>query len=281
MKKHIIKHGFTIVEVSLFLALSGFLMVGLILGANISIARQRYNDSVNSFADFIRGAYADTLNVANENTTIDTDGSTAFIGGRTTTAIYGKFITFGETDGSNAVSKTIYAYDVVGKAISSSAATSSTVLEMLKNELSANIIQSDCAAAVCTNTFYGMRSYIIPWDGEIQNPNNDDGSLNKTLFTGAALIVRSPTTGGIRTYIYRGDISDFHKSTDLQTNASNLFKTLLDSNVFKEEQLDLCLDSPDNNLGNRRDFRILARANNSTGVTLVGLNDEDSVCLGR
>ena len=74
MKKHIIKHGFTIVEVSLFLALSGFLMVGLILGANISIARQRYNDSVNSFADFIRGAYADTLNVANENTTIDTDG---------------------------------------------------------------------------------------------------------------------------------------------------------------------------------------------------------------
>ena len=152
---------------------------------------------------------------------------------------------------------------------------------MLKNELSANIIQSDCAAAVCTNTFYGMRSYIIPWDGEIQNPNNDDGSLNKTLFTGAALIVRSPTTGGIRTYIYRGDISDFHKSTDLQTNASNLFKTLLDSNVFKEEQLDLCLDSPDNNLGNRRDFRILARANNSTGVTLVGLNDEDSVCLGR
>ena len=268
MKKHLMKCGFTIVEVSLFLALSGFLMVGLILGANISIARQRYNDSVNNFTDFIRNAYADTLNVSNS---IDQSG-------RTQTAVYGKFITFGEPDAGS----TIYAYDIVGKAISSSAATSATVLEMLKSELAANIIKSDCASAVCANSFYNMRSYIIPWDGELQNPNNADGSMNKTLFSGAVMVVRSPTTGGIRTYVYRGTTPNFHISPDLQTNAANVFKTFLNTaGAFREEQLDLCLDSPDNNLGNRRDFRILARANNSTGVSVIGLNADDSLCLGR
>ena len=276
MKKFNQKHGFTIIEVSLFLALSGFLMIGLIVGANISIARQRYNDSVNSFTDFIRGAYTDTLNVSN-----DPDQS-----GRSKTAIYGKLVTFGEPNAG----KTIYAYDVVGKAISSSAATSPTVLEMLKNELGANIIKSEQGAGgVYSNSFYNMASYTIPWDGELQNPNNADGSINHSFFTGAVLIVRSPTTGGIRTYVYNGTVPEFHIATDLQNNASNLFKTFLNKPAsephFQEGQLDMCLDSPDNKLGNRRNFRILERANNSTGVTVVGLNDTDSVtgskCLGR
>ncbi|MBQ1528594.1 hypothetical protein IIZ77_03035 [Candidatus Saccharibacteria bacterium] len=270
MKKFNQKRGFTIIEVSLFLALSGFLMVGLILGANISISRQRYNDSVNNFTDFIRGAYTDTLNVSNYN-----DQS-----GRTKTAIYGKFITFGEPDAG----KTVYAYDVVGKAISSSAATSSTVLVMLKNEINANIIQSESSGGTTyVNSFYRITPYTIPWDGELQNPNNTDGSVNSTLFSGAVLVVRSPTTGGIRTYVYSGtNLPNFHKASDLtNSNASNLFKNFLNQNLLHEGQLDLCLDSPDNNLGNRRNFRILERANNSTGVTVVGLNDESSKCLGR
>ena len=264
------KHGFTIVEVSLFLALSGFLMVGLIVGANISISRQRYNDSVNNLVDFIRGAYADTLNVANDNEK----------SGRSKTAVYGKLLTFGEPGlDNNRAASTIYSYDIVGKAISSSAATSPTVLEMLKNELEANIIKSEQHAGIYTNSFYNIKPYNIPWDGELQNPNNADGSINRNLFTGAVLIVRSPTTGGIRTYIYRGTVSGFHKAADLQSNYASVFRTFL--NQFREGQLDMCLESPDNNLNNRRNFRILERANNSTGVTIVGLDEEDSKCLGR
>lgn len=266
------KHGFTIIEVALFLALSGFLMVGIIVGANISISRQRYNDAINNFADFIRGAYTDTLNVSNDN-----DQS-----GRTTTAVYGKLISFGEKDDDNNVSTTIYAYDVVGKAVSSSATTSSTVLAMLKDELDANVVQSDQqSGGIYKNSFYRITVYNIPWNGEIQKPD-------KSLFTGAILIVRSPTTGGIRTYVYEGDMSSyaFHKATNAQNNQATLFTSLL--NQLHEGRLDLCLESPDNNLGNRRDFRILERANNTTGILLVGLDDlyssdnpEGSKCGGQ
>lgn len=277
------KHGFTIVEVALFLALSGFLMVGIIVGANISISRQRYNDAVNNFADFLRGAYTDTLNVSNDNFTTNTDGSTALNGGRSQTAVYGKLITFGESEDGTHAEKTIYAYDVVGKAVSSSATTSSTVLAMLQNELGANIIQSEKqAGSIFSNSFYRIVTYNIPWDGEAQKPD-------KSLFSGAILIVRSPTTGGIRTYVYEGEMKrdySFHKAASAQNNQASFFTRLLAQ--FHEGRLDLCLESPDNNLGNRRDFRILERANNTTGVLLVGLDDlyssdnpEGSKCGGQ
>ena len=88
------RSGFTIMEVSLFLALSGFLMVGLIASANMSVNRQRYSDSVNSVSDFLRGIYTDVLNVSNDKTPSSMlNGEDA---GRTTTAIYGKLLIFGE-----------------------------------------------------------------------------------------------------------------------------------------------------------------------------------------
>lgn len=269
MKNHQSKLGFTIIEVSLFLALSGLLAVGLIASANSSITRQRYNDSMNDFADFLRNAYTDTMNVSNDSV----DASSKLNGGRTPTAVYGKFIVFGERDENNQVLKTIYTYDVVGKAISSGSATSLNILSMLQNELNANIIsQSDCAST-CTNTFYRMTSYNIPWDGEVQNPD-------KSLFSGAILIVRSPNTGGIHTYVFKGDVARFHtlSGPNKARNSTDLFKTMLAQ--LQGEELNMCLDSPDNRNANRRNYRILKGANNTTGVYLVGLDDDDSKCFG-
>ena len=59
------KNGFTLVEMSLFLAVTGLLFVGIIAGTQNTIRRQRYNDSVQNFVDFWRNIYASVSNTQN------------------------------------------------------------------------------------------------------------------------------------------------------------------------------------------------------------------------
>ena len=46
--------GFTIIEVTLFLAVSGFFAISLLVGASTAVQRQQYRDSVQSFANYLR-----------------------------------------------------------------------------------------------------------------------------------------------------------------------------------------------------------------------------------
>lgn len=273
MKKLRTKRGFTIIEVSLFLALSGFLMVGLMVSTNMSISRQRYNDSVNTFGEFLRGIYADVINVSNDEP-LSADP------GRTKTAIYGKYISIGEANEDGVFDGTLHVYDVVGYAISSSSASTSRVIDALRSSnVDINIFDtSGCQfASSCQNKFYRHTTFTIPWDASIEK---SDGSL----FKGGILVVRSPITGGIRTYIYEGNPYSFHLALE-QSSAADDFKTILtgisNGSAGGERELDMCIDSPDNNNYNRRNVRLAARANNSTGIMLMPLDADDSACLGK
>ena len=46
--------GFTIIEVMLFLAVTGALAVAILVGSGVAIGQQRYKDSVNSLQSFIQ-----------------------------------------------------------------------------------------------------------------------------------------------------------------------------------------------------------------------------------
>lgn len=93
--------GFTIIEVMLFLALTGFLLAGILVGAGSSIANQRYKDAVQDAADVLRKAYsfvADTQIETRDgkesacNFTELKDGEE--IGrGRTSCSVYGAVVT--------------------------------------------------------------------------------------------------------------------------------------------------------------------------------------------
>ena len=294
------KTGFTIIEVALFLALSGFLMMGLIIGANISISRQRYNDSVNSFAEFVRGTYADALNVSNDkNPNVANDQA-----GRTTTAVYGKLISIGEDNGD-----TVYIYDLVGNAVNSSAVKSSRIINMMfetnsgSATIGANIFSNDCSAtaATCTSSFYRETSYTIPWSGTLSrgmDAGTSEGG-NGSRFKGAILIVRSPVTGNIRTYTFdynktatKQAISNANIDTNFHSQTSNSqarinFKTYLETLANTavdnggENGLLVCVDSVDNIDSNRRGVKIAARATNSSGVMLTEMNKENADCEGR
>lgn len=161
-----IKGGFTLIEVSLFLAITGLLFLGVTIGVQNSIYQQRYNDSVQNFMEFLRTAYAKTENVQR-----------AAGGGNTTEAIYGKLITFGENNSGDK----IYMYDVIGKA---DCAAANGVLNALKN----------CGLKIDKSL---MESYTPKWSAGIEN-------IEGNRFVGAVLITRHPQTGTVYTNVMLG-----------------------------------------------------------------------------
>ena len=311
------RSGFTIMEVSLFLALSGFLMVGLIASANMSVNRQRYSDSVNSVSDFLRGIYTDVLNVSNDKTPSSMpNGEDA---GRTTTAIYGKLLIFGEQkyEGGEAhSSETVHIYDVVGDAVNSASISATNTLDVLRM-VNANIIYN--AGTNVSKDYHAYRdtTYTAPWDATLENGTANSSFADGTQFLRMILIVRSPTSGTIHTYIsseyypdntgQRVQIPDLANA--LETGAHtvagrngsaelvNLFTEYLGNpnastpvpSIFSEQQIDICVDSDDlGNSGNRRDVRVNLRAANSSGVNMVEQDDlksDDnplgSICGGK
>lgn len=59
--------GFTIIEVMLFLAISGALVTMLLVGVSASIQREQYRDATQSFAQFMRSQYDGVINVENNH----------------------------------------------------------------------------------------------------------------------------------------------------------------------------------------------------------------------
>lgn len=70
--------GFTIIEVMLFLAITGGLFAALMVGVNVGIVQQRYRDSGRSYQSLIQDQYARVLNTQNDreaSLTCNPDGS--------------------------------------------------------------------------------------------------------------------------------------------------------------------------------------------------------------
>ncbi|MBR3204340.1 hypothetical protein IKF81_01500 [Candidatus Saccharibacteria bacterium] len=255
------RKGFTIIEVVLFLALSGFLIGGIILSTNISISRQRYNDSVNDFAEFLRKVYSNVYNVSNNSENA----------GRSGQAIYGKLIVIGEDAKKGG---TVYSYSVVGKAAKSSELNGTNIISMLKNDLHANVIKENASGGVEP---YEREEYTIPWEALIQQTDSSK------QFKGLILVVRSPVSGTIHTYSYINppdNLMDYKNKLETGSNASatNLFSNLLNDSNLTEKEINMCIQSEDNNWGKRRNVRIADRASNSSGVELISLDSNDNKC---
>lgn len=92
--------GFTIIEVMLFLAISGVMAVGLMVGTGMALRGQQYRDSVQSYANFIRDQYSKVITVVNDRSS---DDDCSLVGGstdrgRSECVVVGRYLSTGEND---------------------------------------------------------------------------------------------------------------------------------------------------------------------------------------
>ncbi len=275
------KFGFTLIEVALFLAVTGALFVAILVGTQNSIWQQRYNDATQSFANFVRNVYAE---VSNPQSLGD---------GRSNLAIYGRLITFGENvglDGQEIPSneQRFFVYDVVGDANGSAEGSSSgPVAEVLKNRNANVVIEQQNAAGMPEFEPAGITTGYSPiWGSLVETTSN---SLND-LYKGSILIVRHPGSGTIMTLVSRKVIEvnkvlkSFSNGTINTSDIRGLLMSVLadtGEDGFKAKDVDFCVNPYGfGETGDlRRNIRIVKNAHNASGVEIINLDDAtDNKC---
>src|SRR5574344_166675 len=230
------KKGFTLIEVALFLAISGCLITAVIGTASSNVQRRRYNDSVNDLVSYLRKAYSEAISVENVRETDDGNktyycsissinlntgsgiSSNATSGtdnypGRTNCVMYGKLVTFGELDAETGQPSTdIHMYDVIGTVYDTNINTASPDARIaLKIDTGSNVVTIKSSTSRCELGYAGQsESYTPYWSARLEVPGSKD------LYTGAILIARSPISGTVRTYVYTGSTGH-----ELDVNSDN------------------------------------------------------------
>ena len=189
--------GFTIIEATLFLAISGLLIVALLVGTSNSVARHRYNDSVNSFADFLRSQIADVQNYKSPGGTSNVicyisgdyvitaeDGSDTW--GKSPCFAYGISLMVNELPNTNNV---IDSWAIVGSDFDPAKSAPSGC--------GVNSLSPWCQLRL--TRVRKLSSYSPEWGARLQN---SDGSTTR----GVAMIMRNPKTGSIQIFLWSGDV---------------------------------------------------------------------------
>lgn len=264
-----VKQGFTIIEVMLVLAVSGLLLIGVLGGTYTNIATQRYNDSVRSFAEFLRQTYSEVLSpesIGNGNE------NSLSVGNSDTNAIYGKVLVFGLEDEDKVKQSkqddTVYTATLVGNVKVSD--KSSDFVTDLKNA-NARLFCGSTNPATGASLESSLATYIPLWQAKIQNTAGEQ-------FTGTLIIARSPSSGAVRT-VFSPQVFDLKDACDLgDQSASTLLQQAIEQNSYSSEpfeatEVDFCLRSENSNIV--RDIRVAMDGRNNSAITIVEANDSN------
>jgi len=271
MRRNTEKKGFTILEVMLFLAITGLMLIGVIGGTYSAIASQRYTDSVRSFAEFLRQTYAEVISPE----TLKEQG-----GNDNNLAIYGKAIVFG-LDGVNADNKDnrIYTATLVGKAkVPGTQATTDSNPTKALADVELQFFCGDSSGAASS-----VSSYTPLWQAKIMAPKSDTPSAGdeKKDFTGTVIIARLPGSGAVHTFYSEAYQPNIVGNCNSYNNISdpNSLTRKLDDGAFKYTEVDFCIkeDQTSNN-SRMRDVRLAADGRNTSAISLIDLDGEDSLC---
>jgi type II secretory pathway pseudopilin PulG len=240
--------GFTVIEVMLFLAVTGLLAASILVGSGIAINQQRYRDSVSSLQSYIQQQYSMVTSVANgrdQNWTCDSSGnviaapdvSAGQPRGTTNCVILGRFITVDAT-GTN-----LTASNVVGYELPNTTTQASDIAEIANNyKLGISPIDQD--------------TQVVSWGAQVVKPKT---TTPQPL---SILIVRSPLSGSIVTFTQDG----------MQTNPGSMIVAAL-TNV----QRDLCVNAvPGTFVGKRMEVRVIPYATSQSAILVP--TETDSVC---
>ncbi len=232
--------GFTIIEVMLFLAVSAALAMAIFIGSGVAIGNQRYRDALNSFQSLIQQQYNEVANVVNtrdDNQSCNDDGISVYRGG-SNCYIVGKAIVIRDR-------KNIEVSNIRG----SISAADEQNLKNIGNDLEA---LSAYNYRVDTST---TESSEIAWSATLVEASDPT----------TILILSSPLSGTIRTFVYQGRV--INESTNAIVNNFEPGKPTISKDYMTETQL--CLDQAAFTTASRLGVVIRAGAAGANGVELT------------
>jgi prepilin-type N-terminal cleavage/methylation domain-containing protein len=179
-------NGFTIIEVTLVLAISSLLLLLMMTGVTLAVQRQRFSDSVNGSQNIINDRTTGVCgDPANPGATAVPDTSTR---GASGCEILGKLIDIQQASGSQ--ESTISSYDVIAENVDPDVPPYDTMSDIaLITSIKPTVIRSPQSDI----------NYIVPWGAQISNIRDATTVLNGTPIEDIALL-RSPRTGIIHVY---------------------------------------------------------------------------------
>lgn len=172
--------GFTIIEVMLFLAITGALAVAILVGAGASIASQRYKDAVATLQSDVQQQYEDAVSVVNDRQ-VAIDGCTENRG-RSDCVLLGKLMTI--TSGGRISQYRVYGVEP-GRSANPSAA--------YRDEY--DVLRSYVPRVVDANA----QESDMEWGTGIARPTRGEGAGSAPLDIGI-LVLRSPQSGLVYTF---------------------------------------------------------------------------------
>lgn len=201
------QNGFTVIEVLLFLAISGVLLAGALLGVNASINNSRFNDAANSTVSFMQRVYAEVQGGRNSRNNalgcvggvVNTTGTTA---GMTNCVILGRLIQF-DVGGSMTESRYIIGRDNSTQPSDDTAAVLAA------------------APAPVSRSNGPFEEFSVPWSVELDTMRRGGTDVNYLA------IVRSPASERILIYSFQGadnltSLNSSHISNSTLNQAVNI-----------------------------------------------------------
>lgn len=85
--------GFTIIEVTIFLAISGLLLVAMFLGTGTIVSQQRFKDTTDNLQTFFQSQYEEVINGVNTRDSGTVCGASSTDPGRSKCLLLGKLLT--------------------------------------------------------------------------------------------------------------------------------------------------------------------------------------------
>jgi|GEM_PF-349356 len=248
----IIEGGFTVIEVILFLAITGLLAFSLLGGWTAMINTQRYKDSVKTVQSFLQQQYNLVYNVENVKQAdggpycvVNGSGEPEFVAtgvsrGQSNCIQMGRLVNI--TGGTQ-----IRSYAIVGVDLVSDSTTTDSASIRGRNPI------------VVTDGFQLTDNELeVPWQAEVVRRASQGGTRQNV----ALAIIRSPLTGSVHTYAVQTDGSTIPDIDSMAVPAN-------------EQEVTLCLDAGTAFSGGRIGVVVRQRASAQSFVQTI---QDDSTC---
>lgn len=181
-------HGFTIVETMLFLAVTGLLILGMLLGTGATLSVQRYRDATETFKALLQQQYADLRDVQNGRSVNWTCGASANPAqdavketplGQGDCIFVGKYM---RIDGGDIRVYRVLAYE-------NDKTPRSNDIDAMRLNYTIAVSQSE------------VETRTMEWQTQIAWPKSGSGAHNPTTpRTMSLLFIRSPESGSLYTF---------------------------------------------------------------------------------